>query len=197
MLLEKYYATQLPFEYTQVSAWMSTEGFITYCQIHKISPIVRLPLLSDGSLVKFLRALYLTDVTVNVKDQKEMIMTGEMAKFLGSEEGLKTIIRDAWLCCNERKLVYAHSFIDTSKIGVPIHNEINKKSIPVGMVLSDYNLPLLRDQLYISQIKSEQLAKELDSPENIFWIRCYHLKSSDGFNAAILEIFSPYLFETR
>lgn len=195
MLLEKYYLTQLPFTPIPLTPWMDMEGFISYCLAHPIQPLARIALLSDGSLVKSLRALYLSDVSVDVKDQKSAEMGLEMVKFLDSAEGTKAIVRDAWLCCGGRKLVYAHSFIDSSHTRAMIQREIHKRSKPVGMLLGDYNLPLLRDQLFIVRLKSDSLASEFALRENIFWARCYRLKGSDGFNAAIFEIFSPDLFD--
>lgn len=194
MLLEKYYLTQLPFTPIPLTPWMDMEGFILYCLAHPIQPLARITLLSDGSLVKSLRALYLSDISVDVKGQKSVEMGLEMAKFLDSAEGIKAIVRDAWLCCGGRKLVYAHSFIDSSQTGEMIQREIHKGSKPVGMLLGDYNLPLIRDQLSVVRLKSDSLAAEFASLENIFWARCYRLKGSDGFNAAIFEIFSPDLF---
>lgn len=197
MLLERYYLTHLPFTYIPVTAWMEIEGFISHCQIQDVPPLVRLTLLSDGSLVRSLRALYLSDITVDVQDQRQVSMGIEMAKYLDCTEGRNAIVRDAWLCMDGRKLVYAHSFIDSSKIGEVIQKGINKKSMPVGMLLSDYNLPLIRDQLFITQLKSDCLAEEFGVTENIFWARHYRLRGGDGFNAAILEIFSPDMFDSR
>lgn len=196
MLLERYYIDRLPFSYIQVTEWMDVEGFISYCEIQRVPPLVRLTLLSDGSMVKSLRALYLSDISVDVKGQREVRMGIEMAKFLDSTEGLNSIARDAWLCCKGGKLVYAHSFIDVSKIGEVMQREINKRSKPVGILLYDYSLPLLRDQLFIAQVKSEHISEEFAVSGNIFWARCYRLRGGDGFNAAILEIFSPLLFDS-
>lgn len=196
MLLERYYIDRLPFPYIQATEWMDVEGFISYCEIHRVPPLVRLTLLSDGSMVKSLRALYLSDISVDVKGQREVMMGIEMAKFLDSIEGLNGIARDAWLCCKGEKLVYAHSFIDVSKIGEVMQREINKRSKPVGILLYDYSLPLLRDQLFIAKLKSGHLSEGFAVSEDIFWARCYRLRGGDGFNAAILEIFSPLLFDS-
>ncbi len=194
MILEKYYLTQLPFGYTPLTRWMEVEGFVSYCQTQNIPPVARLTLLSDGSLVKFLKALYLSDISVDVRAQSQVSMGVEMAKFLDAQEGLNAIIRDARLCCDEKRLVYAHSYIDSSKMGEMIQKGIHKKSMPMGILLSDYGLPLLRDQLVIAQLKSAPLAEEFAVTENIFWARCYRLRGGDGFNAAILEMFSPDMF---
>ncbi len=180
--------------YIPVIPWMELEGFMSYCQVQDIPPLVRLTLLSDGSLVKSLRALYLSDILVDVQAQSQASMSPEMAKFLDSAEGLNSMTRDAWLCCNDRRLVYAHSFIDASKMGGMIQKGIDKKMMPVGVLLSDYNLPLIRDQLSIAQLKSDPLAEEFSVTRNIFWVRCYRLRGGEGFNAAILEIFSPDTF---
>lgn len=173
---------------------MDAEGFISHCQTQEVPPMLRLALLSDGSLVKLLKAVYLSEITVDVKAQRQIIMGIEMAKFLDVAEGSDAIGREAWLCCNEKRLVYAHSVIDISKMGEMIQKEINKKSMPVGMLLSDYGLPLLREQLFITLLRSNHLAEEFSMSRGMFWARCYRLRGGDGFNAAILEIFPSDMF---
>ena len=194
MLLESYYLSQLPFKYIPETLWMDSDGFISHCQTQEVPPLIRLTLLSDGSLVKLLKAVYLSEITVDVKAQRQMVMGIEIAKFLDAAEGSDAIGRDAWLCCNEKRLVYAHSVIDVSMMGEIIQKEINKKSIPVGMLLSDYGLPLLRDQLFLMQLRSDHFAKEFSVSGSLFWARCYRLRGGDGFNAAILEIFPADMF---
>ena len=191
MLIEKYYLTHLPFTYIPVCSWMDPEEFISCSGEYNVSLLARLTLLYDGSLVKFFRALFLSDITVDVAGQKDVIMGLEMAKYLDSKEGTTAIVRDAWLKKNEINLVYAHSVIDTSGISGPLKRDIGRKNKPVGVLLSDYNMPLLRDQLFISRIKSDYLAEHFSTIEDTFWVRCYRLRVSDGFNAAILEVFSP------
>lgn len=195
MILERYYLNQLPFKYTLTDQWLDAEEFISYCQTRHIPPLARLILLSDGSLVKHLKALHLSDISVEVKEQRQANMDIEMAKFLDATEGLNGVVRDAWLCCKGQKLVYAHSFIDASRMGEMIQRGIHKKNTPVGMLLSDYSLPLIRDQLFISQLRSNQMAREFKITENTFWVRCYRLRGGEGFNAAILEIFSQDMFD--
>jgi len=196
MLLEKYYLSWLSHTATPLTPWMDVDGFVSYCQVYPVQPLTRVILLSDGSLVRSLRALCLSDISVEVKDQKSTRMGIEMAKFLDSEEGARAIVRDAWLCSKDgRRQVYAHSFIDSSSIHGTIRREIQKGIKPVGMLLGDYNLPLLRDQLFVVRLKSDSLTSEFASRGNIFWARCYRLKGGDGFNGAIFEIFSPDLFD--
>lgn len=196
MLLERYYLTHLLFQYAPVTTWMETDAFISYCLEKDVPALVRLTLLSDGSLVKFLRSLYMIEISADVKAQSYVGMSIEMAKFLDSSEGRDSIIRDAWLCCDGKRLVYAHSFIDAFEMEEMIQKGINKKIMPLGVLLSEYNLPLIRDQLYITQLKSDDLAKEFSVNENTFWARCYRLRGVDGFNSAILEVFSPGIFAT-
>ncbi len=191
MLLEKYYLTHLPFTYIPAGSWMDPDEFIVRSEENDIPVLTRLTLLYDGSLVKFFRALFLSDITVDVTGQKEVNMGFEMAKFLDSKEGTAAIIRDAWLHTKGKKFVYAHSVIDTTDISEPLRREISRKNKPVGILLSDYNMPLLRDQLFIARIKSDYLAEHFSTIEDTFWVRCYRLRVPDGFNAAIFEIFSP------
>src|SRR3989337_841228 len=140
MLIEKYYLTHLPFTYIPVCKWMDPEEFISCSGEYDVSILSRLTLLNDGSLVKFFRPLFLSDI---------------------------------------------------SSISDSLKREINRKNKPVGILLSDYNMPLLRDQLFISRIRSDYLAEHFSTIEDTFWVRCYRLRVPDGFNAAILEVFSP------
>ncbi len=191
MLIENYYLTHLPFTFIPDISWMDPEEFISRSGEYNVPMLSRLTLLYDGSLVKFFRALYLSDITVTVTGQEDVQIGLEMAKYLDSKEGTTAIVRDAWLKKNEIKLVYAHSVIDTSGLSEPLRRDISRKTEPVGILLNDYNMPLMRDQLFISRIKSDYLAEHFSTMEDAFWIRCYRLRASDGFNAAILEVFSP------
>ncbi|MCC6543003.1 MAG: chorismate lyase [Nitrospirae bacterium] len=191
MLIEKYYLTHLPFSYIPVCSWMDPEEFISSSSKFDVSRLLRLTLLYDGSLVKFFRALFLSDISVDVTGQNGAGMGLEMAKFLDVKEGTTSIVRDAWLKKDEQNLVYAHSVIDISSISDSLKRDINRKNKPLGVLLSDYNMPILRDQLFISRIKSDYLAGHFSTIEDTLWARCYRLRVSDGFNAAIMEVFSP------
>ncbi|MCC7202724.1 MAG: DUF98 domain-containing protein [Nitrospirae bacterium] len=191
MLIEKYYLTHLPFTYIPVCSWMDPDEFISCSAEYNLPTLSRLTLLNDGSLVRFFRSLFMTDITVDVTGQKGAGMGLEMAKFLDAREGAAAIVRDAWLNRNGRKFMYAHSVIDSSRIAEPLMREVSRMNKPVGILLSDYNMPLLRDQLFISRIKSDYLAEHFSTLEDTFWARCYRLRGSDEFNAAILEVFSP------
>lgn len=191
MLIEKYYLTHLPFTYIPICTWMGPDEFISCSGEYDVSLLLRLTLMYDGSLVKFFRTLFLSDISVDVTGQKYESMGFEVAKYLDLKEGTKAIVRDAWLKKDGMKLVYAHSVIDTSCISEPLERELNRKNKPVGLLLNDYSMPLLRDQLFISRIKSDYLAEHFSTIEDTFWVRCYRLRASDGFNSAILEVFSP------
>ncbi|MDD5435181.1 MAG: chorismate pyruvate-lyase family protein [Nitrospira sp.] len=193
MFLENYYLSRLPFKDVSFDKWMNIEGFISSCKTQYINPLTRLTLLSDGSLVRILRALYLTEISVQVEDQRLGSMPAKMAKYLDSSEDAEATARDAWLCCNGHNIVYAHSVIDSSNIEGVIQKGIDRKSKPVGILLGEYNIPIIKDQVFIVRLKSADLAEQFDVHENVFWSRCYRLRGGEGFNAAIFEVFSPDL----
>ena len=105
MLIEKYYLTHLPFTYIPVCKWMDPEEFISCSGEYDVSTLSRLTLLYDGSLVKFFRTLFLSDIAVDVTGQKDADMGLEMAKYLDAKEGTTSIVRDAWLKKNGMNLV--------------------------------------------------------------------------------------------
>lgn len=169
---------------------------MSFCRGEYVDPVTRLTLLSDGSLIRILTALYLSEISVDVKEQRQVIMSAEMAKFLDAAEGGGSTTRDAWLCHNGHKIVYAHSVIDSlNTVGV-IQKELDRRRKPVGILLGEYNIPIIKDQLFIVQLKSGDLAEGFAVNENSFWARCYRLRGGEGFNASIFEVFSPDLFKS-
>lgn len=191
MFLENYYLSRLPFKSISFNKWMNIETFISSCKDRYVNPLTRLTLLSDGSLVRILRALYLSEITVQVEDQRLGNMPAKMAKYLDSTEDAEATARDAWLCCNGHNIVYAHSVIDSSNIEGAIQKGIDRKNKPMGILLGEYNMPIIKDQVFIVQMKSDDLAEQFAVHENLFWSRCYRLRGGEGFNAAIFEVFSP------
>ena len=172
---------------------MNIEEFISSCKNKYVNPLTRLTLISDGSLVRILRALYLSEIGVQVEDQRLGSMPAKMAKYLDTSEDAEATARDAWLCCNGHNIVYAHSVIDSSNIEGAIQKGIDRKSKPVGILLGEYNIPIIKDQVFIVRLKSDDLAEQFAVHENLFWSRCYRLRGGEGFNSAIFEVFSPDL----
>lgn len=186
----------LPLKHISFDRWMDIEGFMSLCSGQNVDPVTRLTLLSDGSLTRILTALYLSEISVDVTEQKQVSMPAEMAKFLDAAEGGRATTRDAWLCHNGHSIVYAHSVIDSLNTGGVIQKELDRRRKPVGILLGEYSIPIIKDQLFIVQLKSRDLAEGFAVNENSFWARCYRLRGGEGFNASIFEVFSPDLFKS-
>lgn len=193
----KYLFSHLFYPVDFVTDWMNMKEFIQFCQANKVPPLARLILSSDGSLVRFLQALFLREINIQVVDQKEIPMDTHMGEFLEVQEGLKTVERQAWLCVEKTKLVFAHSFINATGSDGKILEDIWKRESPMGSLLRDNDIPVIRDRLGIARIKNDSLAREFKTVDDILWSRFYRFIGGDGFRAAIFEIFSPALFSVQ
>jgi hypothetical protein len=92
--------------------WFDVDEFSEHCRSRDVGQLERLLLLSDGSLTRLLKALFLTDITFRVTNQEAVPMEPEMAEYLDIAAGQPSINRDGWLECSGRdKLVLIHTHL--------------------------------------------------------------------------------------
>jgi chorismate-pyruvate lyase len=178
------------------SGWMNGSEFLSYCSSNPINPFIRVLLLSDGSLTRLLNALLLSPVTLQRLRQEEVSLEKEMADYIDAVVGQKVIDRDVWLMNGDERVVYANSILPTSLMRDDIYNEITRGDTPIGTLLSEQSILTRRDRLQIVRVMSKEISKELGLPDDTeLWARRYRLNTEGGFRGAILEVFSPRLFE--
>lgn len=178
------------------SGWMEGDQFLSLCSSASINTPTRMILLSDGLLTRLLNALLLSPITLQRLRQEEVTLNNEMAEYIETEGGQRVIDRDVWLMNGDERLVYANSILPVSLMRDEIYNGIIKGDIPIGALLTDQSILTRRDRLQIARVKAPDISIELGLPEdNEFWARRYRLNTEGGFKGAILEVFSPRLFE--
>lgn len=178
-----------------LSGWMDAGEFLALNSTRSIKPSARMLLLSDGSLTRLLNAFLLSPVTLNRLRQEEVALGREMAEYIEADAGQKVIDRDVWLMNNNDKIVYANSVLPTSLMRDDIYNGITRGDTPIGILLSDQSILTMRDRLQIARIKASEVSRELGVPEDSELLaRRHRLSIEGGFKGAILEVFSPRLF---
>lgn len=153
-------------------------------------------LLSDGSLTVLLNASLLSFVRLQRLRQEDIILGRDMADYIEIDAGQKAIDRDVWLMNGDKRLVYANSTLPTSLMGDEIYNKLSKGDTPIGILINEQNILTRRDRLQIARINSPEISRELGlSEDTALLARRYRLHTEGGFKGAILEVFSPNIFE--
>ena len=176
--------------------WMEGSEFLSVCSSDFLDAPTRMLLLSDGSLTLLLNASLLSSVRLQRLRQEEVSLDRDMAEYIEAEAGQTVIDRDVWLMNGEKRVVYANSILPTSLMSDEIYREIAKGDTPIGTLLSEQSILTRRDRLQIGRITSLEICRELGLPDTtVLWARRYRLHTEGGFKGAIIEVFSPKIFE--
>ena len=186
----------LPYPVDVLHEWKCREDFILFCKHNNVSPVVRIILSSDGSLVNSLNALQMTEIQVRVVKQQEILIDTPIIEYMGSEDNnpVTGIERQAWLYGDRERIVFAYSFIEIPVIEDRVLAHIWKRDMPVGNLLSENHMPVMKDRFVISKVKSPFLSREFGDCSDTLWARYYRLSGGPRFKAAIFEVFSPRIF---
>jgi chorismate-pyruvate lyase len=184
---------QMSYKVDSPAQWFNAEDFLKYCSNNKIPQLERLLLVSDGLLTRLLKALFLSEVSFQVSNQEIVPIDKEMADYLETTPNQNAISREVWMGNKKQnKLVYAYSSILTEQINPDLYKEIVYKNNPLGSLISEHKLPVLRNKFFIGQIKSEQIASNFGIDTNQqFWARIYRITAKKELTIAIFEVFSP------
>ena len=190
---------------------MDRTAFLDYCKTHKVDPVNRLLLLSDGTLVEHLEALYQMPVRLRLQHQREVPMPDADADWLGVPRACPTLERHAFLRADgaeggnittnrvagkggsapsERIVLFAASLFPCSSLPSALREEIVRGHLPVGKLIRD--LPTRRDRLEVAYRPVPLLAEALGlSPARCFWTRRYRLTLVSCGPGVIFEAFPP------
>jgi len=202
-------------------AWLKVEDFRDYCRDHPVSPLLRLILTSDGTLVGHLASLFLKTIQVEVQAQSEIVIDDELSRWLEIPNGETGVERKIWLTegvplpssgaspavqnnslggpgrkppARGEKKLYAVSTFPISRLKPDFYNDMKSGQKPLGQMIEERRLSTRRDQLEIGHRPFPEVAKELGFPQDqLFWARRYRLTISERASGAIFEIFSPHL----
>jgi chorismate-pyruvate lyase len=203
-------------------AWIKVEAFRDYCRDHPVSPLLRLLLTSDGTVVGHLNALFLRTIEVEVQAQSEVLIDDELAAWLEIPKGEKGVERKIWLTeggfrsssdetsetsaprnvkdppafpasARGEKRIYAISTFPISRLKPDFYHDMKLGRTPLGRMIEERRLSTRRDQMEIGHRPFPEVAKELGlSQDQLFWARRYRLTISERASGAIFEIFSPH-----
>ena len=192
----KYKRVGMLYNITISGKWMDGSEFLSTCSSDPAAAPTRMLLLSDGSLTVLLNASLLSPVSLQRLRQEEVSLDKEMAEYIEAGAGQRVIDRDVWLMSGNKRLVYANSILPTSLMRDDIYKEITRGDTPIGTLLSEQSILTRRDRLQIVRVRSKKISIELGLPEDaVLWARRYRLHTEGGFKGAILEVFSPMIFE--
>jgi len=186
---------------------MDRATFLDYCKTDKVDPVNRLLLLSDGTLVEHLEAIYLTPVRLSLQHQREVPMADADADWLDVPRGCPTLERHAFLRVGgadtagrveaqgrsgpgEQIALFAVSLFPRSSLPAELCEEIMRGHLPVGKLIRDR--PTHRDRLEVVHRPVPPLAEALGfSPTLRFWTRRYQLTIATCGPGMIFEAFPP------
>ena len=190
---------EMSFSYTLLDKWHRADSLIEEGAVKGLSDKERMILLSDGSLTLLLEALLSSRVSVEVKLSATAGLSPEAAAYLGEEPGLESIEREVWLMVKGTRLVYAHLVIPVSCIEPWLLAELKEGAEPLGRVLQNREIPVLKEGLEIGVVRAPEVSADLSlDPETRLFARRYKLTNKkDGggslIKAEICEVLSPAL----
>jgi chorismate-pyruvate lyase len=159
----------------------------------------RLILLGDGSLTLLLEALLRERVSVEVKRNSTSLLGPEAALYLDEVEGGESVEREVWLNVNGERLVFAHSIVPVSSIEPWLLESLSEGTEPLGRVLKNREIPVLKEALEIAVISAPEVSADLQiDPDTRFYARRYKLTNRvEGggwiIKAEICEVLCPSL----
>jgi len=185
---------------------MDRTTFLDYCKMHQIDPIQRMLLLSDGTLVDHLEALYLSPVRLSLQHQREVPMPDADADWLGVPRGCPTVERRTFLRAGgtdaagriegerggspDRIVVFAVSLFPRSSLPSELCEEMLRGELPVGKLIRA--LPTQRDRMEVAYRPVPPLSEALGvSDTKSFWTRRYRLNLAGGGVGLVFEAFPP------
>ncbi len=178
----------------------SMEKFLEYCRRHPVSPIERLLLSSDGTVVRILQSLFLCPVRLETVYQHETVINDEESEWLEIPCQEKVIRRKAWLVVkgdasrqNQRKMLAISTF-PVARLDPVFYQQLLLGEKPIGTIIQECRIPTYRDKFEICHLPLPEVARDLKLSEDaLFWTRRYRLTLSDQCPGLISEVLSPTL----
>ncbi|MEW6324725.1 MAG: chorismate pyruvate-lyase family protein [Nitrospirota bacterium] len=184
--------------------WMSPEEFLAGGAAHRLSPVRRALLTTDGSTTTFLHALCMKPITLEVADQQTVRLPPLLAGWLESgpeasppEHEALALQRSVWLTDGARRLALGRSLIALHRLEPALHRQLIAETQPIGLLANELGLPSQRDRLQIGSVADADLAKQFGASSAFaaepLWCRRYRLRIPGALTAAIIEVFPPDL----
>ncbi len=178
--------------------WMTLEAFWKDYRFRALSPTLRLLLSSDGTMVRALNALFGETTTLEIVEQRDIVLDEKTAAILKVAPGEKAIERTVWLDAGQgekrHRVLHAISKFPISQMKPELYQEIRLGQKPIGQIIQKRKYSTWRDNLKIAHRTFPEVAKGLQLPEEtLFWARRYRLTFSEQVSTIICEVLSPEL----
>ncbi len=175
-------------------AWKTLEEFLAEADPLEVAPVLRLLLVSDGSMTTALEALRMGRVTVEVVRQGEESIDDDTARRLGVSPRQTAVSRHVWLTHAGERLVYAMSVLPLESLAPDVATELRRGIEPLGRLFDTANRAVIRDGLRIGRLHDPDVAKAFGTdPADLLWCRAYRLAVERALTASIVEVLSPRL----
>ncbi len=189
----------MSFSFSLINGWRRPHELMESGPLALLSPGERMLVFSDGSLTLLLEALLKSASGVEVRLNAVSTITEEAASYLSEDIGADVIEREIWLMAGAIRQVYARSIIPSAAIEGWLRDDLTDGVKPIGRILYERGIPVLKEAVELSLIRSAQVAEELNiSPDTPLVSRRYRLvnrRESGGWiiKAMVQEVFSPTL----
>ncbi len=170
--------------------WIGVDDFLRTDDAAGMSPALRMLLASDGTITTLLRALCLSPIQVEVLRQEEIKLAAAAAEFLSVEPESSALAREVWLTADDQRLVCASSLILMEGLDRMLLQALRNRQKPLGRLLHESGLPVLRDRLQIASVADPSRIKALGlTGPGPVWMRRYRMSLKSKSIALIQEQF--------
>jgi beta-ribofuranosylaminobenzene 5'-phosphate synthase len=156
-----------------------------------LSSVEKILLTTDGSVTRILEALVGEEVMVVTEMQEVISANKELASELDIREGAKVNHRVVDLRSSTATLAHAISYAPLERLGEDFKEDIMKKDIPIGRIMSSLNMESRREIQEIGTFRGdEELCGKFNLPTgSLFLNRRYHVVHMGEVLISITEIF--------
>lgn len=189
----------MSFSFTLINGWRRPDELMESGPLARLSPGERMLVFSDGSLTLLLEALFKSVSGVEVRLNSVNTITEEAASYLLEDIGADVIEREIWLLAGGKRQVYARSIIPSASIEGWLRDDLAGGVKPIGRILYERGIAVLKEAVELSIIRSPEVAAELGiAPDTPLVSRRYRLinrRDSGGWiiKAMVQEVFGPTL----
>lgn len=178
--------------------WKTPARFLAETDPAEVFPVLRMLLISDGSMTASLEALTMGPIDVEVVRQGEEPLDDDTADRLGVPPRQTAVVRHVWLTHRGQKLLYASSIFPSASLSAELAEGLRQGSQPLGRLLDACGGTAVRDGLRIGRLQDAALALAFGTaPSERLWCRVYRLTAESTLSAWIFEVFSPHLAGRR
>jgi chorismate-pyruvate lyase len=170
--------------------WIGVDDFLGSNTAAGMDPALRMLLTSDGTITTLLRAFCLCPIQVEVLRQEEIKLAAAAAEFLSVESESSALAREVWLTADGQRLVCASSVIRMEGLDRTLLQALRNREKPLGRLLYESGLPVLRDRLQIASFVDPSRIKALGlTGPGPVWMRRYRMSLKSKSIALISEQF--------